>query len=116
MISHNDVRRIAMSFPAVIEQPSYGGRPSWRTPSRMFACIRQQPEALVVWVESEEDKLAMIAGEPDQFFTTVHYDGHPVVLVRLEMVEEVEATELLTESWRLRAPLRAVAAWNAARR
>jgi hypothetical protein len=82
----------------------------------MFIWIRDDPEALVVWVESEEDKLAMIAGEPDKFFTTDHYDGHPIVLVRLGTIDTDEATELITESWRLRAPRKAVAAWDAAHR
>ena len=80
----------------------------------MFIWIRESPEALVVWVESEEDKLAMISSEPDKFFTTDHYDGHPIVLVRLEGVDADEATELITESWRLRAPKKVVAVWDAA--
>ena len=114
MITHDDVRRIASAFPGATEKPSYGGRPSWRTPKQMFIWIREAPEALVVWVESGEDKLAMISSEPDKFFTTDHYDGHPIVLVRLEGVDVEEATELITESWRLRAPKKVVAEWDAA--
>jgi hypothetical protein len=70
----------------------------------MFTWIRDDPEALVVWVESTDEKSAMIAAEPEKFFTTSHYDGSPVVLVRLEAIDVGEATELVTESWRLRAP------------
>ena len=114
MIAHDDVRRIALEFPGAGERPSYGGRPSWRTPKQMFLWIREQPEALVVWVESEEDKLAMISAEPDKFFTTDHYDGHPTVLIRLEGIDVDEATELITETWRLRAPKKIVAAWDEA--
>ncbi len=113
MIAHDDVRRIALAFPDAVERPSYGGRPSWRTPKQMFVWIREKPEALVVWVESEEDKLAMIESDPAKFFTTDHYDGHPIVLVRLEIIDLEEATELITESWRLRAPSKAVTAWEA---
>ncbi len=69
----------------------------------MFAWIRDEPEALGVWVESVEDKEALVGAEPDKFFTTPHYDGHAVVLVRLDAVDAVEAGELITESWRLRA-------------
>jgi len=79
----------------------------------MFIWIREAPEGLVVWVESEEDKLAMISSESDKFFTTDHYDGHPIVLVRLEGVDVDEAAELITESWRLRAPKKVVADWDA---
>jgi hypothetical protein len=38
------------------------------------------------------------------------------VLVRLEAVDPDEAAELITESWRLRAPRSLVRAWDAAAR
>ena len=81
----------------------------------MFAWIREDPEALVVWVSSEEEKSSLIASEPARFFTTAHYDGTPIVLVRLEEVDVNEASELVTESWRLRAPRTLVKSWDAAR-
>ena len=114
VISHDDVRRIAAGLPGAYEQASFGGRPSWRTTPRMFAWIREDPEALVVWVSSEEEKSSLIASEPARFFTTAHYDGTPIVLVRLEEVDVNEASELVTESWRLRAPRTLVKSWDAA--
>ena len=55
---------------------------------------------------------ALLAADPAVFSTTPHYDGHAIVLVDLAAVEEDKAAELITESWRLRAPKRAVAAWE----
>ncbi len=78
----------------------------------MFTWLRDDPEALVVWVDSVEEADAMIAGEPQKFFTTSHYDGHPIVLVNLDTVSSAEATELITESWRLRAPKTLVKQWD----
>lgn len=104
MVTEAQIRRIAMSLPGVYEQASYDGRPSWRTKPRMFTWIRDRPEALVVWVETLDDKEMMIATEPRIFFTTPHYDGYPMVLVRLEAIDVRRARELITESWRLRAP------------
>ena len=115
MISYEDVRRIALSLPGAYEQDSYGGRPSWRTKARMFTWIRDEPEALVVWVESADEKDALVASDPDKFFTTPHYDGQAIVLVRLDEVDAGDATELITESWRLRAPRPLVRAWDATR-
>jgi hypothetical protein len=112
VISHEDVRRIALRLPGSYEQASFGGRPSWRTKARMFTWIRDDPEALVVWVESVEDKDALMAAEPGTFFTTPHYDGQPIVLVNLEAADDDEAVELITESWRLRAPRSLVKAWD----
>lgn len=74
----------------------------------MFAWIRDEPEALVVWVESLEDKEALVASEPQKFFTTSHYDGQPIILIRLDEVDGNEVAELVLESWRLRAPRRLV--------
>ncbi len=85
----------------------------------MFTWIREldEPdrpeEALVVWVESLDEKEAMLASEPNKFFTISHYDGHAMVLVDLAKVDEDELTELLTESWRQRATKTAVKAWDA---
>lgn len=113
MVTHDDVRRIALALPETLERASYGGRPSFRTTQRMFAWIRDDPEALVVWVASEDDKEALIAADPGTFFTTDHYDGSAIVLVRLDQVDVDEATELIVDSWRLRGPQRLVAAWDA---
>jgi hypothetical protein len=68
----------------------------------MFTWIREDPEALVVWVGSEAEKVAMVESEPATFFTTDHYDGQPIVLVRLDAVDRAEAEELIAESYRLR--------------
>jgi len=114
MVSYDEIRAIALGLPGAFEQASYGGRPSWRTKARMFAWIRDDPEALVVWVDAEEEKQALIAAEPDKFFTTAHYDGDPIVLVELDAVDARDARELVTESWRLRAPRSLVKEWDEA--
>lgn len=113
MVTIDDVREIASGLPGAYEQASYGGQPSWRTKPRGFAWVRDEPEALVVWVESVEEKLALIGSEPGKFFTTSHYDGYPILLVRLEGVDRAEAAELIEESFRLRAPKRLVAELDA---
>ncbi len=115
MISHDDVRSIALSLPETHEHASYGGRPSFRTSARIFCWIRDDPEALVIWVASLDDKDALIAGDPAIYFTTDHYDGSPVVLARLDTIDPDEATEMIVDSWRLRGPKRLVAQWVADR-
>lgn len=85
----------------------------------MFTWIRdldepdRPEEALVVWVESLDEKEAMIESEPHKFFTTSHYDGHNIVLVDLGQTDEDELSELLIESWRQRATKTAVKKWDA---
>lgn len=105
MITEDDVRRVALSLPATTEKPSYG-TPGFRVKDRLFARIREEGDLLVVWVAGLEEKAALLAAEPDRFTTTSHYDGHPMVLVRMGAVDVEELTELLTDAWLVRAPMR----------
>lgn len=113
MITIDDIRSAALSLPGTFERASYGGRPSWRTSQRMFAWVREDPEALVVWVESLEDKEALLAADPTVFTTTPHYDGQAIVLVDLDRITLDAAVELIVDSWRHRAPRRLVRDWEA---
>ncbi len=112
MASEDDVRRIALGLPQAYEQVSYG-TPSWRTKPRMFARIHEQPGLLVCWVPDLDDKQALLDEHPGVFTTTPHYDGYPVVLVRLDAIDEASLTELLTDAWRCRAPAGVVRDWEA---
>ncbi len=114
MAAEDDVRRICLSLPETIEKP-YEGLPGFRVRDRLFARIRTKPDALLVWCADVAEKEVMIASEPEKFFQTPHYEGHPGVLVHLEAVEVDELKELLTESWTLRAPARLVAALQSGR-
>jgi hypothetical protein len=99
--SEADVRELALVLPETIEKPSYG-TPGFRVRDRLFARLREDPDALVLWRESEEEKLALIESEPEKFFTTPHYDGYANILLRLDAVDRQELAELLEESWRFR--------------
>jgi hypothetical protein len=114
MTSEADVRRICLSLPETIEKP-YERLPGFRVRNKLFARIRQKPDALVVMRPELAEKKALIASEPEKFFETPHYEGHAAVLVRLDAIELDELTELLTEAWLLCAPKRLAAAFLAER-
>lgn len=106
MATEEDVRRIALGLPEVIEKASHG-TPGFRVKDRLFLRIRTEAEgALVAFTESLEEKEALLASEPDVFFTTPHYDGYASVLVRLDVIGIDELTEVITDSWLVRAPAR----------
>lgn len=110
MASEDDVRRIALSLPEVTERP-WHGTPGWRVKDKSFLRIRSEAEgALVVFVADLEDKEVLLATDPTKYFTTSHYDGYPTVLVDLAAVEQDELTELIVDSWRVKAPKRVLAA------
>jgi len=110
----DDLRRIALELPEAYERASHDNQSSFRTKPRMFAALRDDGDVAVLWVADEGEKHALVTSEADKFFTTPHYDGHPIVLVRLAAVDVDELAELVTESWRLRASTAAVRAWDEA--
>ena len=112
MATEDDVRRIALSLPETIEKPWFNS-PGFRVKDKGFLRIRSEAEGgLVVFVADLEEKEALLTSEPDKFFTTPHYDGYPAVLVNLPAVDVEELRELITDSWRLKAPKRVLKAFE----
>ena len=74
-------------------------------------------DVIMLWVESESDKLALVQDPASPFFTTSHFDGHPSVLVRAARLTEItttELTELIQDAWVSRASRKRAADWLAA--
>ncbi|MFI7124225.1 MmcQ/YjbR family DNA-binding protein [Nonomuraea sp. NPDC050153] len=116
MVTEDDVRRLALALPETVEKTMYG-TPAFYVRGKWFARVREEGPAaagvLVLPVGSEEEKAGLIAAEPAAFFTTPHYDGYAAVLVRFGAVDAEEMGELLADAWRLRAPKRLVARFDA---
>jgi hypothetical protein len=102
--TEDDVRAIALGLPATSERPSYG-TPGFRVKDKLFARIREDGE-LAVFVADLAEKGALLASDPGTFFTTPHYNGYAMVLVRLHAVADDVLTEVLTDAWLVRAPKR----------
>jgi hypothetical protein len=114
MVTWRQVVEIGSRFPGVEEGTSYG-TPALRVGARGLMCrLRTDPDALVLRVRDMGEREALLQGQPDAFFTTPHYDGHPMVLVHLARVDPEELAELIEDAWRLRAPRRAVRDHDAA--
>ena len=111
MATEDDVRSLALALPEVTEKPSYG-TPGFRVKDKLFARIHHDGGVLVLWTAGLLDKESFIDSEPDVFFTTSHYDGYPLVLVRLDRVDEARLRDLLEMAWRVRAPARLRAAFG----
>ena len=119
MASWDDVRRIALGLPETSEQSSRG-LASWRVREKGFVWERPLRPAdvralgeraprgpiLGVRVEHLVAKEALLADDPDVFFTTPHFDGYPAVLVRLDRITVEDLEEVIVEAWLARAPKR----------
>lgn len=129
MATWADVETIALGLPEVAEGSSYGNR-AWKVRKKLFAWERPlrakergqlgdaaPPESapiLGVRVPDEEAKAALLASEPETYFTTPHFDGHRSVLVLLDRISRPDLEEAIIEAWLMRAPKRVAAAYLAA--
>jgi hypothetical protein len=106
MPTEDDVREIALALPGVTEEQWYQ-TPAYKVAGKGFLRLRAEAEGgLVVFVPDLGEREALLAANPRAFYTTPHYDGYPIILVNLAEVEPGELRELITESWRTRAPIK----------
>lgn len=125
MADWDDVRRIALALPHTDEHASHGGTCAWRVKAKGFVWerpLRQSdlralgdsaPDGPILGARVEHlgAKEALLADDPEVYFTTPHFDGYPAVLVRLERIALDELEELIVEAWLARAPRRTAQAY-----
>lgn len=112
MADADDVRRLALALPHVVEIDSDGFdfRVAdkgfvWSYPERRPGKPRViRTDIAVLYVGDEAEKQALLLGEPERFFTTPGYDGMPLIMLWLEKVDVARLEELVTDAWRMRAP------------
>lgn len=71
-------------------------------------------DVIVIWVPSEDDKLALTQDPDSPFFTTDHFRGHLSVLVRGSRIPELslaELTEVIQDAWLSRASATRARQW-----
>ena len=124
-----DVHEIASGMPHVTKWERDDGtdRPVYQVGGKSFVFFRTpRPDAvdpetgdkyddvIMIWVESEDEKLALVSDESTPFFTTPHFDGHPSVLIRGSQLGEIskqELTEIIQDAWLSRASNRRATTW-----
>ena len=119
MASWDDVRRLALALPETNEQ-TRRERAQWRVRDKLFVWERplrrsdlealgdSAPKGAILGarVEHEVAKQALLADDPEVFFTTPHFDGYPAILVQLEKIKVKDLEEVIVEAWLVRAPKR----------
>jgi hypothetical protein len=96
MSTEDDVRKLCLALPGVVERPSWQ-RPAWFTKTLM---ARMWEDGVLTVKTAEREALA--AMDPGTYFWTPHHERSPLLLlVRLERIDIAELDELLLESHRL---------------
>jgi hypothetical protein len=123
-VTWDDVRRIALELPETSEQISRE-LTHWRVRDKSFVWERPlrkpdlqalgdaAPEGSILGVRVEHlgAKEALLADDPEVFFTTPHFDGYAAVLVRLDRIALDDLREVIVEAWLTRAPKRLAQAY-----
>jgi hypothetical protein len=116
-----DVSRLALAMPGAEESDMRGNR-AWKVGDKLFVWERPlrksdlralgdaAPDGPILGARVEHlvAKEALIADDPEVFFTTPHFDGYPAVLVKLPRISKEILEEIVIEAWLARAPKRLV--------
>ena len=100
MATWKTVQKLGSKLPETEESTSYG-TPALKVKGKLFARLREEGDVLAVYTD---DKEGQMAADASVYFSTPHYDGYPMVLVRLPKISERELREVLTDAWRMKAP------------
>ncbi|MEV3905367.1 hypothetical protein AB0K11_23860 [Mycobacterium sp. NPDC050551] len=127
----SDVHDIASGMPHTTRVDGPKGNAVYQVGGKSFVFFRtpqpdaadpdtgqRYPDVIMIWVESEMDKLSLIQDPDSPFFTTERFDGHLSVLVRgseIGRIGRAELTELIQDAWLSRASKRRGERWLAER-
>jgi hypothetical protein len=100
-------RRFALSLPGATEEPHFDSS-SFRVRGKIFATVPPGGEYLHVFVDEGETRAA-VAEDPAAFEPLLWGQRQRGVRVRLAAAAQDRVEELLTESWRRKAPGRPAA-------
>jgi len=116
MANQEDVRRIARSLPGTSQgKERFAFSVENKGKQKGFAWVWMErvdpkkprvpcPDVLAVRVRDLAEKAALLAGDPERFFTEPHYNGFPALLVRLPKITRAQLRKLLVDAWRCQAP------------
>jgi hypothetical protein len=106
------VCQLALKLPGVEESTSYG-TPALKVKGRFMCRLRTEAEGALALCCDFVDRQMLLQADPNVFFVTDHYLNYPMILVRLNKVRRSVLPELLERAWRMAAPPKLVAEYDA---
>ena len=112
MVTIDDVRALAKTLPRTTEA-LVRDRVKFRIGSIVYLAFSRD-ETVMGFAFPKDEREALVASEPDKFMMPSTSDlRYHWVHVRLAAIDWTEMRELVLDAWRMVAPKRVVAAWEA---
>jgi uncharacterized protein YeaO (DUF488 family) len=112
-VSWDAVKALILAYPGMAEGTSYG-EPAFLLDGKFFSRFNEKEQGLVLHAELAL-RDALLASQPEAYFTTPHYENYPAVLVRLPHAKRAELAALVEKSYRERAKKKRLAELDARR-
>ena len=100
MATWEDVQRLAAEFDGAEESTVYRNA-AFKVRGKSLAWMSPHEQGALVTRADPDEIPLMIAANPDLYFTTPHYEGHPMVLTRLEVAGDDDLRERIEDSYDL---------------
>lgn len=107
-------RKLALSFPEAHEKLSYG-QPAIFIAKRFFTRLRSEDNAIVLFVDTIDERDMLLEADPETFFITDHYRNYPYLLARIAVIDIETLRGMLERQWRRIAPKKLVKKIDAGR-
>jgi len=106
--------RIALKLPGTEVSVAYG-TPSVKVAGKVLSRLRSDAEGALALRCDFIDREMLLQADPDAFFITDHYRDYPMILVRLDKVRADALPDLVERAWRLQAPKKLIAEFDASK-
>jgi hypothetical protein len=102
-VTKAQLKTIVLSFPGVVEAPSYG-KPAYLVVKKFFTRWRDEENAIVLIVDSIDERDMLLEADPKTFFITDHYKNYPSVLAYASKIDAKTLRGMLERRWLKLAP------------
>jgi len=103
---------LALQLPGVELGTSYG-TPAIKVKGKLMARLRSEAEGGLALRCDFLERQMLLQAAPEAFYLTPHYQDYPMILIELDEVRTDALPDLIERAWRMVAPKRLVAAYDA---
>lgn len=113
-VAYQKYLQLALKLPGAEESTSYG-TPAVKIKGKLLSRLRTEAEGALALRCDFLDRQILLQANPRAFFITEHYRDYPMILVWLEKIDRGTLADITLRGWRMVAPKKLVAEYEAKR-